>query len=119
MSDLKILSFLIRSLRISLAPPAILEHITVVILFTAYNNLFDYSGFCHDLRNADVWKHLDSIITHPTGSRLQRVDINIKYNFRYNGNVMDPHNTEVSKPILDALPLLREKGILFVKATER
>ena len=116
---LDILSFLIRSLRVSLTSPAILEHIKFDILFTAYDNHFDYSGFFYDIPNADVWSHLDSIITHPTGSRLQRVDINIEYQFRSDDDVMELHNTEVSKPVLDALPLLREKGILFVKATER
>ena len=116
LSDVDTLSFLIRSLRISLTFPAILEHIKLDILF---NNYFDHSGFYNDLRNADVWSLLDSIITHPTGSQLQRVDIKIKYQFWNDGNVTDPHHTEVSKPILDALPLLREKGILFVKAAER
>jgi hypothetical protein len=74
--------------------------------------------FFNDLRDADVWSHLDSIITHPTGSRLQRVDINIRYAFRRDDNVIEPDDTEVSEAVLNALPLLRKKGILFVKAAE-
>jgi hypothetical protein len=65
--------------------------------------------------NADFWIHLDSIITHPTGSRLQKVDINIEYTFCYD-DVREPDSSEVMEPVLDALPLLREKGILFVEA---
>ena len=116
MSELYILSLLIRSLRVSLTP-ATLEHLKFKIVLTARRNHFNHDEFFYDLRNADVWSHLDSIITHPTGSQLQRVDINIKYAFRYDDDIMEPDNTEVSKPVLDALPLLREKGILFVKAT--
>ncbi len=37
----------------------------------------------------------------------------------YDDDVIEPDETEVIKPVLDALPLLREKGILFVKATLR
>jgi hypothetical protein len=69
-----------------------------------------------NLRNPDVWSQLDSIITHPTGSRLQRVDIDIDYAFRYDDNVREPGNNEILKALLDGLPLLREKGILFVEA---
>ena len=116
MSDFVTLYFLIRSLRISLTSPATLERLTFDIVFTSYDNHFDHSRFFYDLRNADVWSHLDSIITHPTGSRLQRVDINIEYRFRYD-DMMEPHDTEVSKPVLNALPLLREKDILFVKVS--
>ena len=117
---LGILSFLIRSLRDSLTSPATLEHLKFDIVFTGYDNNLAYYRFFNALHsNADVWSHLDSIITHPTGSRLQRVDINIKYKFRpgYDGDVTEPHTTECLKPLLDALPLLREKGILFVEAT--
>ena len=71
------------------------------------------------LFRSDVWSHLDSITTHPTGSRLQRVDINIQYCFRYDDEMdSEPDESEVEEPFLDALPLLREKGILFVKATQ-
>ena len=77
--------------------------------------------FFDDLRNAYGWSHLDSIITHPAGSRLQRVDINIKYYIwdDLHDERMKIHETEVSEPILDALPSLCEKGILFIEATER
>ena len=121
MGDFNILSLLIRSLRASLTLPATLEHLKFDIEFTG--NIapmhFDIDGFFDDLRDADVWSHLDSIITHPTGSRLQRVDINIEYKFWDDelDYIREPYNTEVSEPILDALPLLREKGILFIEAT--
>jgi len=81
------------------------------------DNHFNYYALFKDLRDADVWSHLDSIITHPIGSRLQRVDINIQYCFRYDDDGEEPYRDEVEEPFLDALPLLREKGILFVEAT--
>ena len=76
--------------------------------------------FFYNLRDGDVWSYLDSITTHPTGSRLHRVDINIinKHDFQYDANGAKPDNTEFSESLLDVLPLLRKKGILFVKATE-
>jgi len=113
MSDFEILSFLMRSLRVSLTSPATLEHLKFNIVFEDCRNDFNYYGLFDDLRDADVWSHLDSIITHPTGSRLQRVDINIKYSF---GCDNQPDNSEILEPVLDALPLLRKKDILFVKA---
>ena len=72
--------------------------------------------FFENLRVADAWCHLDSITSHPTGSRLQRVDININYSFRYDDNVGEPDENEVLNAVLDSLPLLHTKGILFVKA---
>ena len=117
--NFSILSFLMRSLRVSLTSPATLEHLQLDIEFIGNNNFFPCHALFRNLRNDDVWSHLDSIITHPTGSRLQRVDINIEYHFRYDDDVIEPDETEVIKPVLDALPLLREKGILFVKATLR
>jgi hypothetical protein len=122
MSDFDILSFLIRSLRVSLTSPATLEHIKFNIVFTGNDDNFLSAEFYDDLCDADVWGHLDSIITHPTGSQLQRVDINIQvefYPFRCDDFVIEPYDTasEVSEPVLDALPLLRKKGILFVKTT--
>jgi hypothetical protein len=117
MRDFNILSFLMRSLCVSLTVPATLEHLKLQIWFRGDDNHFDHYGFYEDLRDADVWSHLDSIITHPTGSRLQRVDIDINYAFRYDDDVMEPHNDEILKAVLDGLPLLREKGILFVDAT--
>jgi len=73
MSDFDILSFLMRSLRVSLTSPATLEHLKFDITFEGGSNHFDHDAFYDDLREADVWSHLDSIITHPIGSRLQRV----------------------------------------------
>jgi hypothetical protein len=82
------------------------------------DNFFGHYALFEDLRHADVWSHLDSIITHPIGSRLQRVDINVPYCFSYDyDGGEEPDRTEVEEPFLDALPLLRQKGILFVEAT--
>jgi hypothetical protein len=117
MSDFDILSFLMHSLRVSLTSPATLKHIKFDIVFEGRSNSFNYYSLLDDLRDAEVWRHLDSIITHPTGSRLQRVDINIKYSFRYDDDGNEPSNTEVEEPVFDALPLLHKKGILFVEAT--
>ncbi|KIM92278.1 hypothetical protein PILCRDRAFT_762268 [Piloderma croceum F 1598] len=117
MSDFDILSFLMCSLRVSLTSPAMLEHLKFDIVFEGNSNHFNYYALFDDLRDADVWSHLDSIVTHPTGSRLQRVNINIQYSFRYDSDVSEPDNTEILQAVLDALPLLHEKGILFVKAT--
>ena len=116
MSDFGILSFLMRSLRVSLTSPATLEHLKFNISFQGNDNDFNYYTLFDDLRVADVWRHLDSFITHPTGSQLQRVDINIKYKFRYNDDGVKPDNAEILEVVLDALPLLREKGILFIEA---
>ena len=116
MSDFAVLSFLMRSLSISLTSPATLEHLKFDITFEGNDDDFDLYAFYHDLRDTDIWSHLDSIITHPTGSRLQRVDINID-TFRWHGNVMEAGNNEILQAVLDGLPLLREKGILFVEAT--
>ena len=56
-----------RSLLVSLTSPATLECLKFEIVFELGA----------------------SIITHPTGSRLQKVDVDIKYCFRYDG----PHLT--------------------------
>ena len=116
MGALDTMSVLIRSLLLSLTSPTPLEHIEFNIVFKGYRDYFDYDWFRDTLRDADLWSHLNSIITHPTGSRLQRVDINFEYTFRYNDNVVEPDNAKISELVLDALPLLHEKGILFVKA---
>jgi len=64
-----------------------------------------------------VWRHLDSIATHPTSSRLQRVHVIIDFIFFDNGNgVIGPNEDKVKKALLDGLPLLRAKGILLVQA---
>jgi hypothetical protein len=113
MDDFNILSFLIRSLCVSLTSPATFEHLKLKICFCGHHN-FDYRRLPEELRNADIWSHLNSIITRPIGSRLKRVDIEIKYTFRH-GEKPD-NNDEILKAVLCGLPLLRKKGILFVKA---
>ena len=67
-----------------------------------------------NLRDTDLWRHLDTIATHPTYSKLQRVDINIRY--AYDVDEPDVDSDKVKEAVLDGLPLLRMKGILFVKA---
>jgi hypothetical protein len=113
--DFNTLSFLMGSLCISLTSPATLEHLK-------FDITFDDEGkderFFENLRDADAWRHLDSITSHPTGSRLQRVDINIDYLYGYDYDYPDekPDKNEVMNAVLDGLPLLRSKGVLFVKA---
>ena len=87
-------------------------------MFEGNDNFFNHYKFYRDLRRDNVWRYLDSIVTHPTGSRLKRVDIDITYCFRYDDDVMEPDNDEILEAVLDALPLLRDKGILFVGAEE-
>ena len=119
-SDFAMLSSLMRSLCASLTSPATLEHVKLIIAFEGNDNFFDHYKFYRDLRRDDVWRYLDSIVTHPTGSRLQRVDIDITYSFRYDDDydVTEPDNDEILEAVLDALPLLRDKGILFVEANQ-
>jgi hypothetical protein len=114
--DFNISSFAMASLRISLTSPATLEHIkfNILCVFRAsvdWHN-FNFNTFYESLRHADVWRHLDSITTHPTGSRLRRVDINISYAVRCE----EPDEDKIKKAVLDGLPLLHKKGILFVEA---
>ena len=76
--DYYLLSFIIRSLFINLTSPAALEHLEFNIEFSRivfYDSLPVYDN----LRDTDLWRHLDTIATHPTYSKLQRVDINIRY----------------------------------------
>ena len=90
---------------ISLTSPATLEHLEFNIRFRDYINFNSYR-FYDNLRDADVWSHLDSIVTHPAGSRL-RVDINIDHIFRHND-----HWEELGwKAVVDGLPLLRKSHI--------
>jgi hypothetical protein len=116
MHDFGVLSSLIGSLCMSLTSPATLEHLQFNILFSGRTSNFNDFQFLEDLR--DVWSLLDSIITHPTGSRLQRVIINIKYWFRWSDEVIFfyPNENEVLEAVLDGLPLLRAKDIVFVEA---
>ena len=75
MHDFDILSFLMGSLCMSLTSPATLEQLKLSISFYRNTDKVDYYTFYENLRDADVWSLLDSITTHPTGSRLQRVDL--------------------------------------------
>jgi hypothetical protein len=103
-----------RSLRVSLATPPMLEQLAFqIVLEVRDSNSLNSDAFLVDIRDVDFWSDLDSIVTHPTGSRLQKVDINISYNFD-NDPVDEPDDTKVFELILDSLPLLRERGILFV-----
>ena len=112
------LSFMMGSLYISLTSPPTLEHLEINIRFRYSYFRFHPSKFIKNLRGAFIWwRHLDSISTHPAGSRLQRVDINIDYSFRPDvDGQCEPVEGEVVGAILDGLPLLRAKGILFAKA---
>ena len=111
---------LMYSLEISLATPATLEHLELNVRFRGAIDDFDFNIFYEDLREGggdiDAWSHLDSIATHPAASRLQRVDINVIYAFRCEEDKAEPDEDKVVKALLDGLPLLRTKGILFVKA---
>ena len=118
-TDFDALSFLICSLEVSLTSPATLEHLKFNIRFRNVTDKLDFNTFYENLRHvggSDAWSHLDSIATHPAGSRLQRVDINIKYDFRRNDNWEEPDEDKVLKAVHDGLPLLCTKGTLFVKA---
>jgi hypothetical protein len=104
----------------SLRSPATLEHLELNILFLGdhYSDpKFNPCRFFENLRDADIWRHLDSIATHPAASRLQRVAIIIKYDFQVrsddSGEPLDEN--VVSKAVLDSLPSLCKKGILFVQ----
>jgi hypothetical protein len=112
-----VLSYLIRSLCISLTSPATLEHLKFYIEFCGDEKENFYDKFYDSLRYAKVWTHLDSITTLPTGSRLQRVDFNIV--LLHDDYFCEPVEDEVLEAVLDNLPLLRTKGILFVEAFER
>lgn len=121
MYDFEVLSFLIGSLCVSLTSPATLKHLEFNIRFRGgydMDNDFDSDIFYENLRGADVWSHLDSIITRPTGSRLQQVDINIYCSYPYDYVGEGPEKDRVLKAVLDGLPFLRTEGILrFVEVT--
>ena len=116
--DFAVLASLMGLLPISLTSPATLERLRFNIRVCALNH-----NFYENLRK--TWSHLDSIATHPNGSRLQRVDINIKAFFpdKYHdcsGCTWEErekiNEDEVLKVAFEALPLLHTKGIVFVKA---
>jgi hypothetical protein len=56
-----------------------------------------------------VWGHLDSIITHPTGSRLQRVDIDIQCFLHCDDTMQEPYKglTLISNVFFTATTLCR------------
>jgi hypothetical protein len=111
--DFYLLSFAMRSLFfINLKSPATLEHLEFNVEFHCVE--YGYDSLYVNLRDADLWRYLDSIATHPTDARLQRVDIAIKYTC-YDG-VDEPDKDKIKKAVFDGLPLLRMKGILFVYA---
>ena len=101
--DIFKLSLLMGSICISLTSPATLEHLKLKIRFLDYSN-----------SNAEGWSRLDSITSHPAGSRLQRVDIIITYPYCSNG--YRHYVKESVEDVLDGLPLLCIKDILFVDA---
>ena len=94
-----------------------LEHLVFRIDYRVCSN---YYRSIENLRDADVWSHIDSITTRPAGSRLQRVEIMIDFwgwkdsidrELRELGELDD---NQVLKAVLDGLPSLRMKSILFV-----
>jgi len=109
--DFTTLFFFVGSLSISLTSP---EHLKFNIGFDMLSP-FDHHTFYVTLR--DAWSPLDSITTHPTSSR---VDINISYRFdnrhdEQDNVVIEPDKNEISKAVIEGLPSLSRKGILFVK----
>jgi hypothetical protein len=101
-----LLSIMMHSLCISLTSPATLEHLKFNLCFRGD----EYDGLC----NADAWRQLDSITTYPTGSRLQRIEINVNYYFP-EIDWEESFEDKVEKAVYDSLPLLCTKGILFVE----
>ena len=99
------------SVCISLTSPAALEHLELNIQLRGDITYFEQ--FYEKLRGTDAWSHLDSLTTNPASSQLQRVGININNSFRSGVDVEKPHDDEILKTILDSLPLLRAKGILY------
>ena len=116
--DFAVLASLMGLLPISLTSPATLEHLEFNIWVRAASHDFDnnfYESF------SKTWRNLDSITTHPTGSRLQRVDINIKAGFSRKFRVYGTERKEIDEnkvleDAFEALPLLHKKGIVFIKA---
>ena len=109
--DFHVLSFFMLSLSISLAHPSVLQHLAFNIRFHDP----DPDLFYHKLNN--IWSPLNDITFYPTTSWLQRVEVNISYLFRYDNDEEEPVMDEVSKAVLEGLPILNTRGILFVEAT--
>ena len=116
--DFAVLASLMGLLPISLTYPATLEHLEFNISVRAASHDFD-NNFYESL--SKTWRNLDSITTHPTGSRLQRVDINIKAGFSRKfcdctRERKEIDENKVLEDAFDALPLLHKKGMVFIKA---
>jgi hypothetical protein len=103
-----------RSLRISLTAPLTLEHLRFIITFER-DGQFGHT-LLDDIRDADFWSDLDTFVTHPTGSRLQRVDIEVSHYSQPDPTFYWPDPKKLVESVHDWLPLLRERGILFVRA---
>jgi hypothetical protein len=110
---------LMGSLCISLTSPATLEHLKFNFSFCGFEDSDGFYDFYRDFRDVDVWSHLDSFASHPTqaGSQLQRVDINIDYTCYFLDGYYKADTDTLLEAVLDGLPLLRTKGILFVEAS--
>ena len=108
------LSFLMDSF--SLASPATLVrlefHIRILGIILRLETLND--AFYELLRDLNAWNYLESITTHRAGSRLRRVGIHLYYGFYEEVTGDLAYRDKVLKALLDGLPLLRRKGILFV-----
>lgn len=111
-NDFHALAFFILSLSISLQS-SIIEHLEINIQFHC---LDDDDTFYDNLLN--IWRPLDFIIAFSPGSQLHRVDIIINCTFRYeyDDDEDEPDRDEIVRTVLDGLPMLNMKGILFVDA---
>ena len=100
----------------SLASPATLVrlefHIRILGIILRLETLND--AFYELLRDLNAWNYLESITTDPAGSRLRRVGIHLYYGFYEEVTGDLAYRDKVLKALLDGLPLLRRKGILFV-----
>lgn len=115
-SNLAALSVLMRSLYMSLTPPATLEHLKLHLYFLDLDD-FDMDSFYAELHDDDIWSILDSIVTRPIGSQLKRVDIKIESYFREDvwGINVENHEENLLEAILNSLPLLHKKDILIIQ----
>jgi len=104
-----ILTFFIRSLRVG--SPVTLEHLNINITIHINNEMLDNNRYYQDLYLDEVWSYLDSMATHPAGSRLQRVSVDVSFHYDYDHMDGDA-DLEL---ILDELPSLQERGILFTR----
>jgi hypothetical protein len=120
-SGFNLLSVLMHSLHLSLTLPTTLEHLELAIWFHYPDN---YLPFLENLGDTDAWRHLDSIIAHQTGTRLQRVDIYIKVDsddddlYFYNKELNPDELDGILQAVKGGLPSLWEKGILFVNRSQ-